>query len=249
LVKELELVAGDVLDVLRPEASEVVDRVAHQLAVGRAGADLFDRWEGTIPSRSPSWTSTGPRIRAAFWTGRNLANGISNPAALTSLRQPFPDASRSNPGSASGAAITANDPGAPATGIVTGLRVNARRMMLQVKRAVTPGGDGCATAASPSAIGTSATVAAMRGSAAAVMSACPPPSDIPQSATRSGSTPSSPRAYCTAACQSSSFGGARQGVVARRRCRPNAGSRRQARRTRRPRTAARSRGSRRCGSA
>jgi hypothetical protein len=37
---------------------------------------------------------------------------MSNPAALTSLRQPLPDVSRSNPGSASGAAISANDPGA-----------------------------------------------------------------------------------------------------------------------------------------
>jgi hypothetical protein len=98
---------------------------------------------------------------------------------LTSLRQPLPDANRSNPASASGAAISANDPGAPAIGIVTGVRVTARRMMLQVIRAVTPAGAGCATAASPSAIGTSAMVAAMRGSAAAVMSTRPPPSDIP----------------------------------------------------------------------
>jgi hypothetical protein len=49
LVKELELVAGDLVDALGPEAAEVVHRVARELA---------------------------------------LRSGISNPAALTSLRQP-----------------------------------------------------------------------------------------------------------------------------------------------------------------
>jgi hypothetical protein len=45
LVKELELVAGEVSDVLRPEASEMVDRVARELTLRRTSAGFFDRWE------------------------------------------------------------------------------------------------------------------------------------------------------------------------------------------------------------
>ena len=50
--------------------------------------------------------------------------------------------------------------------------------------------------------GTCATTAAIRGSAAAIATTCPPENEDPQSAIRSGSTPSSARAWTIAARQS-----------------------------------------------
>jgi hypothetical protein len=90
--------------------------------------------------------------------------------------------------------MSANDRGGPASGTITGPRVSAPRIARHIRRSVTLAGAGWRHASSPSTIGTSATVATIRGSVAAVISASPPPSDIPQSAIRSASTPSSPRA-------------------------------------------------------
>src|SRR5438552_14415496 len=47
--EEVELIVCDAVDVLGPEATEVVHRVAHELGFRRTGAELFDRWERHHP--------------------------------------------------------------------------------------------------------------------------------------------------------------------------------------------------------
>lgn len=66
---------------------------------------------------------------------------------------------------------------------------------------------GVSEKARPSAIGTSATAAAIRASSEAVVTAWPPPNDIPQTTIRPASTPSIPRAWATADRQSASWRG------------------------------------------
>lgn len=65
------------------------------------------------------------------------------------------------PGSASGATLTASDPGLPATGTVTGRRVIVSRSARVIVRRITVGGAGASAKARPSAHGTSATTAAI----------------------------------------------------------------------------------------
>ena len=158
---------------------------------------------GTARSRSPSCSRTGARMFVASRTGRQR-RPVRSQLVLTSLRQSRSEVNRSKPGNASGALITANDPGGPAAGIATVRRViTSRSARLIIRRPTATGG----RAANGSVLGMSATVAAMRVSPAAVSSAWPPPIEKPHTAIRPASTPCSVRACRTAACQSASCSG------------------------------------------
>jgi hypothetical protein len=126
------------------------------------------------------------------------------PAGIDFVAQSRSEVNRSKPGNASGALITAHEPGGPAAGIVTVRRViTSRSAQLIIRRPTATGG----RAANGSMLGMSATVAAMRVSRAAVSSAWPPPIEKPHTTIRPASTPCSVRAFRTAVCQSASCSG------------------------------------------
>ena len=123
--------------------------------------------------------------------------------AATSLRHGEPAGmSASRPGCASGAVMTANDPGAPTAGMVRGARpASAAAWSARpsaVPRSATRGGT-TRSAERPSANGHCETTAAIEGSCAATATTWPPENDVPKSAIRCASMPSSVRAKATAA--------------------------------------------------
>jgi hypothetical protein len=133
-LEEVELVADDLVDVLRPEAFEVVDRVAHELALRHTGAGFLDRRERdrlvSLAERDEHCSSD----LSCPLDGPEPRERDQQPSGVDLVAPPIVRRQSLESRSASGAAITANAPCAPAIGIVTGPPGNAARVMLHVRR-------------------------------------------------------------------------------------------------------------------
>ena len=182
---------------------EVADGVAPHLTAWRAGDEFQRRAAGATESPSQMQNSAGQRNRAAASPGPVARHPEHDPGRHPVLPRGLPRDERAEARLGiecrhhrqgarvarprAGSAVAGREPRRP-----------RRPRASAVARSAVTGGRRV-TDASPSVNGHWATIAATRGSAAPTAITWPPENELPKSATRSGSTQSSPRAYAIAA--------------------------------------------------
>ena len=109
--QEVDLIVCDAVDVLGPEALEVVDQIRRS-SLRRGCRCLLDRWQRCHPVALPELEKHRRRDPGSPAYGA-VARRSEQSRGITSLRQSLSAARRVKPGSASVASRTANERGGP----------------------------------------------------------------------------------------------------------------------------------------